>query len=58
MEAYVSWQDDPIITTVYTTGKPISDITFPAVTICGLGTISNSIGEDFQLFFIQDTITT
>ena len=40
-QAYDVWQADPTITTLRTTAKPISDIAFPAITICGQG----SIGE-------------
>ena len=32
--SYVNWQDSPVTTTVLTTGKPIRDIPFPAITIC------------------------
>ena len=45
VESYINWQEDPIITTVSTTALPVSDIDFPAITICGLGTISHSIGR-------------
>ena len=33
--AYEDWQNDPILTTVATTGLPIENIEFPAITICG-----------------------
>ena len=32
--SYLKWQDNQITTTVSTTGKPIKDIPFPAITIC------------------------
>ena len=39
IQAYNDWQAHPTVTTVQTTGKPISEITFPAITICGHGSI-------------------
>ena len=38
-QAYVEWQDNPVLTSVQTTGLPISEIEFPAITICGQGSI-------------------
>ena len=35
LTAYYDWQDDPILTTVATTGLPIENIEYPAITICG-----------------------
>ena len=32
--AYLDWQESPVTTTVSSTGKPIKDIPFPAITIC------------------------
>ena len=43
VKAYLDWQADPILTSVSTTGFPIENITFPAITICGLGTIQDTI---------------
>ena len=39
LQAYVDWQDNPVLTSVRTTGLPISEIEFPAITICGQGSI-------------------
>ena len=38
-KVYQDWQDDPVLTTIKTTTKPIRDIDFPSITICGQGTI-------------------
>ena len=38
-QAYSEWQEHPVLTTVSTTGKPIKDIEFPAITICSQGAI-------------------
>ena len=32
--SYKDWQGSPVSTTLLTTGKPIRDIPFPAITIC------------------------
>ena len=32
--SYLDWQNSPVSTTLLTTGKPIRDIPFPAITIC------------------------
>ena len=32
--AYINWQDNPVLTTVATTGHPIEKVEFPAITIC------------------------
>ena len=40
--AYNSWQADPVLTSVGTTGFPIEEVDFPAITICSQG-ISDDI---------------
>ena len=32
--AYQNWQENPVLTTVATTGYPIEKVQFPAITIC------------------------
>ena len=39
LQAYITWQDNQVLTTLHTTGLPISEIDFPAITICGQGSI-------------------
>jgi hypothetical protein len=34
---YISWQEQPVMTTASTTALPISKIEFPSVTICAHG---------------------
>ena len=36
--SYQKWEDEPILTTIHTTGLPIQEIPFPAITICAQGT--------------------
>ena len=38
-KVYEDWLEDPVLTTIKTTTKPISEIDFPSITICGQGTI-------------------
>jgi len=34
---YADWQEKPILTTVTSTAIPVSEVSFPAVTICSKG---------------------
>ena len=34
MSAYVEWKENPVLTTVASTGHPIQEIEFPSITIC------------------------
>ena len=42
---YKQWQDDPIMTTVRTTGLPLDQIEFPTITICAQGAVDEIIGK-------------
>ncbi len=48
VQAYQGWKNNPIVTTISTTGKPIFTVEFPAVTICGLGMLEDSIEDAFR----------
>ena len=37
--AYVNWQENPVLTSVGTTGYPIEQVQFPAITICAQGSV-------------------
>ena len=37
VESYNQWQERPVITTLKNTAKPVTEIPFPTVTICGSG---------------------
>ena len=41
--AYENWQNDPVLTTIATTGLPIQDIPFPSITICAQGTVTTGL---------------
>ena len=40
--AYVEWKENPVLTTVGTTGHPIEKVEYPAITICAQ-VMSNNI---------------
>ena len=51
-EAYNSWQDSPVITTVQTSAYPLKDLEYPAVTVCGQGSNDDVLASGFfNLFF-------
>ena len=35
--SYTDWKDHPVITTLKTTTKPVTDLNFPAITVCADG---------------------
>ena len=37
VESYNQWQERPVITTLKNTAKPVTEIPFPTITICGSG---------------------
>ena len=55
--SYTSWQDNQVITTLKTTTKPITDLDFPAITICAagqhmdLGCLPSSYQTKGQLYY-------
>jgi len=45
VSAFITWKNDPMLTTVGTTGLPVTKLPFPAITICGLGTIKETVDK-------------
>ena len=43
--SFTSWQENQVITTLKTTTKPITDLDFPAVTICAAGQHMDNVEE-------------
>ena len=37
--------DNPVLTTVHTSGYPIENVQFPSITICGQGSVNEVVGE-------------
>ena len=46
-QLYNDWQDDPVLTTVGTTGLDIEKIDYPSITICAQGSVKEMIGLHF-----------
>ena len=44
-QSYTEWQNDQVIMTVKTVAKPVSELEFPAVTICGSGRHMDIVGK-------------
>ena len=57
--SYTSWQDNQVITTLKTTTKPITDLDFPAVTICAAGqhmdNVEKVLFDNFDHWVQSDT---
>ena len=53
-ESYNNWQDNQVITTLNTVAKPVTELAFPAVTICGTGqhldTVEKVLLHNFYLW--------
>ena len=43
MSLYKGWKDSPITTTIEDPAVPIQEIDFPAITLCGMGTMSDLV---------------
>ena len=41
-QAYIEWDENPVLTSLHTTAKPISELDFPSITICGQGSIAEA----------------
>lgn len=40
-----NFRDNPVLTTVHTSGHPIEKVEFPSITICGQGMVNQVVGE-------------
>ena len=51
-KSYTDWQENQVITTLKTVAKPVSELKFPAITICGsgqhLGLVEKVLTNNFQ----------
>ena len=52
-ESYTSWQKEPVITTLKSVGKPVTEITFPTVTICSPGLFADNVVVALEKSFNQ-----
>ena len=50
--SYTDWKSKPVVTTLQSVAKPITDLDFPAVTICGegqhMGIVEKVLFHNFQ----------
>ena len=51
VDAYNQWQKRPVITTLKNIAKPVDEIAFPAVTICGSGLYMENIEKTLEKRF-------
>ena len=52
IKSYIQWQEEPVVTTVTTTGLPISEVPFPSVVICAQGDdIDSEKAAIFKIMF-------
>ncbi len=50
---FIEWRKNPVLTTVSTTGYPVSKLDFPAVTLCSLGLV-NTIMDNAYLYYLEE----
>ena len=48
-QTYIDWQGNLILTTVSTTGLALREIKFPAISICGLGSVDSVMAERLKI---------
>ena len=48
IEIYKGWMEDPVVTSLSTTGYEIQNMEFPSITICGQGRVDEVIGKKFS----------
>ena len=53
VESYNQWQERPVITTLKNTAKPVTEIPFPTVTICGSGLYMKNVEIALEKSFNQ-----
>ena len=53
INAYTNWQDDPVLTSVGTTGLPIEKVLFPSITICAQGSAREIVDSAFVKQFTE-----
>ena len=53
VESYKEWQARPVITTLKNTAKPVTEIPFPTITICGSGLYMENVEIALEKSFNQ-----
>ena len=44
-QIYTDWKNDPVLTTIGTTGLDIQKMEYPSITICAQGAVNEIIGK-------------
>ena len=54
ISSYAEWQENQVVTNVKETGRPVAEVPFPTVTVCGMGlhmsNVEERLLEDFDLW--------
>ena len=50
---FENFSQNPVLTTVSTSGYPIENVEFPAITICAQGAVNEIVGENHTLLYLQ-----
>ena len=53
LDTWTQWQEEQVVTTLKNTAKPVAEVPFPAVTICGTGNHMNNVEKKIQENFVQ-----
>ena len=48
LDTWTQWQEEQVVTTLKNTAKPVAEVPFPAVTICGIGNHMNNVEKKIQ----------
>ena len=56
-EVYIQWKDNPTVTTINTSSYPITNVDFPAITICSQGSakdiLDTVIWKQFEKYLVS-----
>ena len=50
--AYIQWKENPVLTSISTTGYPIEKVPFPAITICAQVMKYYCVVAEFEKYFL------
>ena len=53
LDTWTQWQEEQVVTTLKNTAKPVAEVPFPAVTICGTGNHMSNVEKKIQENFVQ-----
>ena len=53
LDTWTQWQEEQVVTTLKNTAKPVAEVPFPAVTICGTGNHMSNVEKKIQENFVR-----